>query len=123
MVHHYLQSFGGSGEQRSIIIRRNEILKKKLPSNPLTYRQLIMDSSKSSKKRTNQFKTNTEIMIKDRARIAQETASLLATEHHKVLKVLKKPQLIKLTADQILEIHGNRRRFGGHAQFIHATTE
>ena len=110
VIEYYLKSYGSGGDQKKISIRRNEVIKNIIPESHVTYRQLVMESARSSKSRSNQFKLAQDEIIRERNRISQESALVLALDHEKAVKILRKQQSIKLTADYIIEAHSNLRK-------------
>jgi hypothetical protein len=110
IVDHYLKSNGSRGEHKTIRIRRNEVLKNINVVGQVTYRQIIQESTKSSRQRSARFKKNQEEIMRERAKIAQDMNHVLAIEHEKATKILKKPQYIKATAEYIIEQYTSRKK-------------
>jgi organic radical activating enzyme len=84
--------------------------------NSVTYRQLIQESIKSSKSRSDAFEKVQDDIIRERNRIQTETSAVLAIENEKAQKVLKKANNIKQAAESIIETHQSKRkgnRIGG----------
>ena len=105
-----MKSNGSRGEHKTIHIRRNEVLKNINVAGQVTYRQLIQESTKSSRQRSARFRKNQEDIMRDRAKIAQDMNHILEIEHEKSTKILKKPQHIKATADYIIEQYTSRKK-------------
>jgi hypothetical protein len=116
LITRYLNSYGNGGEQRKISIRRNNVLKPILDSDSITYRQLIQESKKASKSRSDAFEKAQDDIMRERSKIQMETSAVLAIENDKAQKILRKATNIKQVAESIVETHQSKRkgtRIGG----------
>jgi hypothetical protein len=110
LIERYLKVFGEGGEHRKLAIQRNNVLKPILSINPITYRQLIEQSMKSSKSRSEVFQKAQEDIVKERNKIQNDITTVLITETEKAKKILKKQSLVKQAADGIIEAHLSKKK-------------
>jgi hypothetical protein len=112
-VKKYLTDSGSRYAQKHINIRRYEVIAPILSSDTLSYRQVVVNSSKESKKRLSNFKSFQDQINKDRSQISQDMGQFLAKENERMVKVMSKPQSIRLATDMILELHNPKNKGKG----------
>ncbi|KAK6097994.1 hypothetical protein MT418_002070 [Batrachochytrium dendrobatidis] len=73
-----------------------------------TYRQIITDSVKQSKRNFKLYKHSQDEAMRERSRVAQEMSAQLLEEQRRARQILSRPQEVKSAVDQILEVHTTR---------------
>ena len=121
LVTEYLQSHNLSANRKpKLRIHRLETLRSTpistldshLPSCPKTYRDLISESSATSKLRMNTYMKSQEIFTRDRLQIIQDLNSTLGDDRFQMLRILKKPQMCKEISDNVVEAFLSRSHNG-----------
>ncbi|KAI8900425.1 hypothetical protein BC833DRAFT_618555 [Globomyces pollinis-pini] len=105
----YLKYFGG-GEKKTINISRHEMIKEVISDKTVTYRQLVRESTKGSRKRYNNYKSLQDEISRERAKLIHDNNTFIAREHSRLAKLLSKPQAVKLQADHILDMHAAKAK-------------
>ncbi|KAJ3319364.1 hypothetical protein HDV06_006391 [Boothiomyces sp. JEL0866] len=111
VIKNYLLKCGASWEPKKITISRREMVHDVPNPDQQTYRQLLHDSYRSSKNHILKYKLNLDEIIKERNRIAHDSAIQINYEQDKLAKILMNPESIKLTADHILDMHSTRAKY------------
>ncbi|KAJ1558206.1 hypothetical protein HK096_002983, partial [Nowakowskiella sp. JEL0078] len=104
LVTRYLKVYGfGNAERRALKIHRSEMVRCVTPPDSPTYRDLISQSSKSSRKMHRQYQRTVEDISRDRAEVQQHLSTELQFERKKFLKLVSRPQTVKEHANKIVE--------------------
>ncbi|KAJ3272313.1 hypothetical protein HDV01_005747 [Terramyces sp. JEL0728] len=111
VIKNYLKNCGSDWEPKKITISRREMVNDAPTPDQQTYRQILHDSYRTSKNHILKYKVNLEEIIKERNRIAHDSAIQINYEQDKLAKILMNPDSIKSTADHILDIHTSRAKY------------
>jgi hypothetical protein len=95
LICQYLRDSGAKKEIRTLAIHHSDVLReKKEAENGLTYRQIVNESLRTSKKIQKQNQKIQEDLTKERTRIQQELTIDLAKEKKVYSAILMKPQQV-----------------------------
>ncbi|KAI8926906.1 hypothetical protein BC831DRAFT_205491 [Entophlyctis helioformis] len=109
IVSRYLTSHGITRDARTVTIHRREAIRVDPAKLGLqTYRQIVADSTRASKRAIRSYKASQEEAMRERNRVAGEMSALLVEEQKRALRILSRPQEVKTVADQILEVYATR---------------
>ncbi|KAI9205042.1 uncharacterized protein BJ171DRAFT_502804 [Polychytrium aggregatum] len=100
----YLEVYGfGSVEKKRIHVHRSEVVRNSVSEDAPTYRQIIMESARNSKRIYRQYLHSQEEAQKERNRMLQELNQQLSKDQRTAWRLLNRPQLVKETADELVE--------------------
>ncbi|TPX66084.1 hypothetical protein SpCBS45565_g04730 [Spizellomyces sp. 'palustris'] len=98
-----VERYLGKAERRTLKIHRAEIIRETLLNDNPTYRQVILESLRRSRKLQRTYKLSQEEAQREKNRLLQSLNEQLTRERKRIWKILAKPEQVKASADQIVD--------------------
>ncbi|KAI9101196.1 hypothetical protein DFS34DRAFT_676653 [Phlyctochytrium arcticum] len=98
-----VERYLGKVERRILTIHRAEVIRETLTSTNPTYRQLIAESVRRSKKLQKAYKASQDEAQREKNRLLQNLNDQLHRERQRIWKILAKPEQVKNSADVIVD--------------------